>query len=245
MMNFFQRLKCLLKWQSNNIKGSTSLLRFLQGQLILFPILVGAIFLTISVVIANDLVAGIIKWTGLGIWLFGFVPLFVPSPIKEALRAVVLYLMYLYSIIALPVVTNSLNGDNRFILFQIVTPIFWSIIVLIVHTFAINKEGKYSWSEKKRKIILYLTIFPLYFIGIPAMIYSIMFSSRGISWIFWSLQMSLSMFLYVTWYYILYPLKHKEEFTNHSNNFSGSSKVIIPPKDTFWTDKQFDKNRFK
>ena len=190
----------------NNAKGPVPMWGTLTQVFVIFPLIMFMFFMTANTLI-NQYFFSSINIIAVVLELFSFIIILMSKLQSNFATGLITYIMGVVTYITAPFAVIGLGGGEQFLLFQLFVILLYPIIIFLLMLLLGGVDGQQVLKEKVISVIF----------GIPgaiiviSVILLILIGNPAASWLLFGLQLLFSPFLFLSWGYILYPLRHRSD----------------------------------
>lgn len=190
----------------NNAKGPVPMWGTLTQIFVIFPLIMFMFFMTANSLV-NQYVFSSINIIAVVLELLSFVIILMSKLQSNFATGLITYIMGVVTYITAPFAVIGLGGGEQFLLFQLFVILLYPIIIFLLMLLLGGVDGQQVLKEKVISVIF----------GIPgaiiviSVILLILIGNPAASWLLFGLQLLFSPFLFLSWGYILYPLRHRSD----------------------------------
>ena len=190
----------------NNAKGPVPMWGTLTQVFVIFPLIMFMFFMTANSLV-NQYVFSSINIIAVVLELLSFVIILMSKLQSNFATGLITYIMGVVTYITGPFAVIGLGGGEQFLLFQLFVILLYPIIIFLLMLLLGGVDGQQVLKEKVISVIF----------GIPgaiiviSVILLILIGNPAASWLLFGLQLLFSPFLFLSWGYILYPLRHRSD----------------------------------
>jgi len=190
----------------NNAKGPVPMWGTLTQIFVIFPLIMFMFFMTANSLV-NQYVFSSINIIAVVLELLSFVIILMSKLQSNFATGLITYIMGVVTYITAPFAVIGLGGGEQFLLFQLFAIFLYPIIIFLLMLLLGGVDGQQVLKEKVISVIF----------GIPgaiiviSVILLILIGNPAASWLLFGLQLLFSPFLFLSWGYILYPLRHRSD----------------------------------
>ena len=190
----------------NNAKGPVPMWGTLTQVFVIFPLIMFMFFMTANRLV-NQYVFSSINIIAVVLELLSFVIILMSKLQSNFATGLITYIMGVVTYITAPFAVIGLGGGEQFLLFQLFVILLYPIIIFLLMLLLGGVDGQQVLKEKVISVIF----------GIPgaiiviSVILLILIGNPAASWLLFGLQLLFSPFLFLSWGYILYPLRHRSD----------------------------------
>ena len=190
----------------NNAKGPVPMWGTLTQVFVIFPLIMFMFFMTANSLV-NQYVFSSINIIAVVLELLSFVIILMSKLQSNFATGLITYIMGVVTYITAPFAVIGLGGGKQFLLFHLFTIFLYPIIIFLLMLLLGGVDGQQVLKEKVISVIF----------GIPgaivviSVILLILIGNPAASWLLFGLQLLFSPFLFLSWGYILYPLRHRSD----------------------------------
>ena len=188
----------------NNAKGPVPMWGTLTQVFVIFPLIMFMFFMTANSLI-NQYFFSSINIIAVVLELFSFIIILMSKLQSNFATGLITYIMGVVTYITAPFAVIGLGGGEQFLLFQLFVILLYPIIIFLLMLLLGGVDGQQVLKQKVISVIF----------GIPgaivviSVILLILIGNPAASWLLFGLQLLFSPFLFLSWGYILYPLRHR------------------------------------
>lgn len=188
----------------NNAKGPVPMWGTLTQVFVIFPLIMFMFFMTANSLV-NQYVFSSINIIAVVLELFSFIIILMSKLQSNFATGLITYIMGVVTYITAPFAVIGLGGGEQFLLFQLFVILLYPIIIFLLMLLLGGVDGQQVLKQKVISVIF----------GIPgaivviSVILLILIGNPAASWLLFGLQLLFSPFLFLSWGYILYPLRHR------------------------------------
>jgi hypothetical protein len=188
----------------NNAKGPVPMWGTLTQVFVIFPLIMFMFFMTANSLV-NQYVFSSINIIAVVLELLSFVIILMSKLQSNFATGLITYIMGVVTYITGPFAVIGLGGGKQFLLFHLFAIFLYPIIIFLLMLLLGGVDGQQVLKEKVISVIF----------GIPGAIVVIseilliLIGNPAASWLLFGLQLLFSPFLFLSWGYILYPLRHR------------------------------------
>ena len=188
----------------NNAKGPVPMWGTLTQVFVIFPLIMFMFFMTANSLI-NQYFFSSINIIAVVLELFSFIIILMSKLQSNFATGLITYIMGVVTYITAPFAVIGLGGGEQFLLFQLFVILLYPIIVFLLMLLLGGVDGQQVLKQKVISVIF----------GIPgaiiviSVILLILIGNPAASWLLFGLQLLFSPLLFLSWGYILYPLRHR------------------------------------
>lgn len=248
-MGLIKRFKILLKYQSISVTSGVNQASNCSTLFIFYPIAFFMFYSTMSESELSLLVGKLILYAGIFIWGVAFlITILAFFKHNKFFTGLSLYLLGIYILFTLPISATTAwsGGSLKLIILQEVSIILWPVISYLVAAYSlVDKDGKIIQSDKIKKRFNYFISLPVLIVVPVALPLTYFISDYYCTYLFWSVSMLLANSLIKGWFFILYPLRHKDDGLMASDSPSTVQSQAVNALNDTLQDKHFDKDEFK
>ena len=190
----------------NNAKGPVPMWGTLTQVFVIFPLIMFMFFMA-SNSLVNQYVFNSINIIAVVLELFSFIIILMSKLQSNFATGLITYIMGVVTYITAPFAVIGLGGGEQFLLFQLFVILLYPIIIFLLMLLLGGVDGQQVLKQKVISVIfgipgaiIVISVFLLILIGNPAA-----------SWLLFGLQLLFSPLLFLSWGYILYPLRHRSD----------------------------------
>ena len=190
----------------NNAKGPVPMWGTLTQVFVIFPLIMFMFFMTANSLV-NQYVFSSINIIAVVLELLSFVIILMSKLQSNFATGLITYIMGVVTYITAPFAVIGLGGGEQFLLFQLFVILLYPIIIFLLMLLLGGVDGQQVLKQKVISVIF----------GIPgaiiviSVILLILIGNPAASWLLFGLQLLFSPFLFLSWGYILYPLRHRSD----------------------------------
>ncbi|MDU6721729.1 hypothetical protein [Streptococcus mitis] len=190
----------------NNAKGPVPMWGTLTQVFVIFPLIMFMFFMTANSLI-NQYFFSSINIIAVVLELLSFIIILMSKLQSNFATGLITYIMGVVTYITAPFAVIGLGGGEQFLLFQLFVILLYPIIIFLLMLLLGGVDGQQVLKEKVISVIF----------GIPgaiiviSVILLILIGNPAASWLLFGLQLLFSPFLFLSWGYILYPLRHRSD----------------------------------
>ena len=190
----------------NNAKGPVPMWGTLTQVFVIFPLIMFMFFMTANSLV-NQYVFSSINIIAVVLELLSFVIILMSKLQSNFATGLITYIMGVVTYITAPFAVIGLGGGKQFLLFHLFAIFLYPIIIFLLMLLLGGVDGQQVLKEKVISVIF----------GIPgaivviSVIVLILIGNPAASWLLFGLQLLFSPFLFLSWEYILYPLRHRSD----------------------------------
>ena len=190
----------------NNAKGPVPMWGTLTQVFVIFPLIMFMFFMTANSLV-NQYVFSSINIIAVVLELFSFIIILMSKLQSNFATGLITYIMGVVTYITAPFAVIGLGGGEQFLLFQLFVILLYPIIIFLLMLLLGGVDGQQVLKEKVISVIF----------GIPgaiiviSVILLILIGNPAASWLLFGLQLLFSPLLFLSWGYILYPLRHRSD----------------------------------
>ena len=190
----------------NNAKGPVPMWGTLTQVFVIFPLIMFMFFMAANSLV-NQYVFNSINIIAVVLELFSFIIILMSKLQSNFATGLITYIMGVVTYITAPFAVIGLGGGERFLLFHLFAIFLYPIIIFLLMLLLGGVDGQQVLKEKDISV----------FFGIPgaiiviSVILLILIGNPAASWLLFGLQLLFSPFLFLSWGYILYPLRHRSD----------------------------------
>ena len=188
----------------NNAKGPVPMWGTLTQVFVIFPLIMFMFFMTANSLI-NQYFFSSINIIAVVLELFSFIIILMSKLQSKFATGLMTYIMGVVTYITAPFAVIGLGGGEQFLLFQLFVILLYPIIIFLLMLLLGGVDGQQVLKQKVISVIF----------GIPgaiiviSVILLILIGNPAASWLLFGLQLLFSPLLFLSWGYILYPLRHR------------------------------------
>ena len=190
----------------NNAKGPVPMWGTLTQVFVIFPLIMFMFFMAANSLV-NQYVFNSINIIAVVLELFSFIIILMSKLQSNFATGLITYIMGVVTYITAPFAVIGLGGGEQFLLFQLFVILLYPIIIFLLMLLLGGVDGQQVLKEKVISVIF----------GIPgaivviSVILLILIGNPAASWLLFGLQLLFSPLLFLSWGYILYPLRHRSD----------------------------------
>ena len=190
----------------NNAKGPVSMWGTLTQVFVIFPLIMFMFFMTANSLV-NQYVFSSINIIAVVLELLSFVIILMSKLQSNFATGLITYIMGVVTYITAPFAVIGLGGGEQFLLFQLFVILLYPIIIFLLMLLLGGVDGQQVLKQKVISVIF----------GIPgaiiviSVVLLILIGNPAASWLLFGLQLLFSPLLFLSWGYILYPLRHRSD----------------------------------
>ena len=190
----------------NNAKGPVPMWGTLTQVFVIFPLIMFMFFMAANSLV-NQYVFNSINIIAVVLELFSFIIILMSKLQSNFATGLITYIMGVVTYITAPFAVIGLGGGEQFLLFQLFVILLYPIIIFLLMLLLGGVDGQQVLKQKVISVIF----------GIPgaiiviSVILLILIGNPAASWLLFGLQLLFSPFLFLSWGYILYPLRHRSD----------------------------------
>ena len=190
----------------NNAKGPVPMWGTLTQIFVIFPLIMFMFFMTANSLV-NQYVFSSINIIAVVLELLSFVIILMSKLQSNFATGLITYIMGVVTYITAPFAVIGLGGGKQFLLFHLFAIFLYPIIIFLLMLLLGGIDGQQVLKQKVISVIF----------GIPgaiiviSVILLILIGNPAASWLLFGLQLVFSPFLFLSWGYILYPLRHRSD----------------------------------
>ncbi len=188
----------------NNAKGPVPMWGTLTQVFVIFPLIMFMFFMTANSLI-NQYFFSSINIIAVVLELLSFIIILMSKLQSNFATGLITYIMGVVTYITAPFAEIGLGGGEQFLLFQLFVILLYPIIIFLLMLLLGGVDGQQVLKQKVISVIF----------GIPgaiiviSVILLILIGNPAASWLLFGLQLLFSPLLFLSWGYILYPLRHR------------------------------------
>ena len=188
----------------NNAKGPVPMWGTLTQVFVIFPLIMFMFFMTANSLI-NQYFFSSINIIAVVLELFSFIIILMSKLQSNFATGLITYIMGVVTYITAPFAVIGLGGGEQFLLFQLFVILLYPIIIFLLMLLLGGVDGQQVLKQKVISVIF----------GIPgaiiviSVILLILIGNPAASWLLFGLQLLFSPLLFLSWGYILNPLRHR------------------------------------
>ena len=190
----------------NNAKGPVPMWGTLTQVFVIFPLIMFMFFMTANSLV-NQYVFSSINIIAVVLELLSFVIILMSKLQSNFATGLITYIMGVVTYITAPFAVIGLGGGEQFLLFQLFVILLYPIIIFLLMLLLGGVDGQQVLKQKVISVIF----------GIPgaiiviSVVLLILIGNPAASWLLFGLQLLFSPLLFLSWGYILYPLRHRSD----------------------------------
>ena len=190
----------------NNAKGPVPMWGTLTQVFVIFPLIMFMFFMAANSLV-NQYVFNSINIIAVVLELFSFIIILMSKLQSNFATGLITYIMGVVTYITAPFAVIGLGGGEQFLLFQLFVILLYPIIIFLLMLLLGGVDGQQVLKQKVISVIF----------GIPgaiiviSVVLLILIGNPAASWLLFGLQLVFSPFLFLSWGYILYPLRHRSD----------------------------------
>ena len=190
----------------NNAKGPVPMWGTLTQVFVIFPLIMFMFFMA-SNSLVNQYVFNSINIIAVVLELFSFIIILMSKLQSNFATGLITYIMGVVTYITAPFAVIGLGGGEQFLLFQLFVILLYPIIIFLLMLLLGGVNGQQVLKQKVISVIF----------GIPgaiiviSVILLILIGNPAAAWLLFGLQLLFSPLLFLSWGYILYPLRHRSD----------------------------------
>ena len=190
----------------NNAKGPVPMWGTLTQVFVIFPLIMFMFFMAANSLV-NQYVFNSINIIAVVLELFSFIIILMSKLQSNFATGLITYIMGVVTYITAPFAVIGLGGGEQFLLFQLFVILLYPIIIFLLMLLLGGVDGQQVLKEKVISVIF----------GIPgaiiviSVVLLILIGNPAASWLLFGLQLLFSPLLFLSWGYILYPLRHRSD----------------------------------
>lgn len=190
----------------NNAKGPVPMWGTLTQVFVIFPLIMFMFFMTANSLV-NQYVFSSINIIAVVLELFSFIIILMSKLQSNFATGLITYIMGVVTYITAPFAVIGLGGGEQFLLFQLFVILLYPIIIFLLMLLLGGVDGQQVLKQKVISVIF----------GIPgaiiviSVVLLILIGNPAASWLLFGLQLLFSPLLFLSWGYILYPLRHRSD----------------------------------
>ena len=190
----------------NNAKGPVPMWGTLTQVFVIFPLIMFMFFMA-SNSLVNQYVFNSINIIAVVLELFSFIIILMSKLQSNFATGLITYIMGVVTYITATFAVIGLGGGEQFLLFQLFVILLYPIIIFLLMLLLGGVDGQQVLKQKVISVIF----------GIPgaiiviSVILLILIGNPAASWLLFGLQLLFSPLLFLSWGYILYPLRHRSD----------------------------------
>ena len=190
----------------NNAKGPVPMWGTLTQVFVIFPLIMFMFFMAANSLV-NQYVFISINIIAVVLELFSFIIILMSKLQSNFATGLITYIMGVVTYITAPFAVIGLGGGEQFLLFQLFVILLYPIIIFLLMLLLGGVDGQQVLKQKVISVIF----------GIPgaiiviSVVLLILIGNPAASWLLFGLQLLFSPLLFLSWGYILYPLRHRSD----------------------------------
>ena len=190
----------------NNAKGPVPMWGTLTQVFVIFPLIMFMFFMAANSLV-NQYVFNSITIIAVVLELFSFIIILMSKLQSNFATGLITYIMGVVTYITAPFAVIGLGGGEQFLLFQLFVILLYPIIIFLLMLLLGGVDGQQVLKQKVISVIF----------GIPgaiiviSVVLLILIGNPAASWLLFGLQLLFSPLLFLSWGYILYPLRHRSD----------------------------------
>ena len=190
----------------NNAKGPVPMWGTLTQVFVIFPLIMFMFFMAANSLV-NQYVFNSINIIAVVLELSSFIIILMSKLQSNFATGLITYIMGVVTYITAPFAVIGLGGGEQFLLFQLFVILLYPIIIFLLMLLLGGVDGQQVLKQKVISVIF----------GIPgaiiviSVVLLILIGNPAASWLLFGLQLLFSPFLFLSWGYILYPLRHRSD----------------------------------
>ena len=190
----------------NNAKGPVPMWGTLTQVFVIFPLIMFMFFMAANSLV-NQYVFNSINIIAVVLELSSFIIILMSKLQSNFATGLITYIMGVVTYITAPFAVIGLGGGEQFLLFQLFVILLYPIIIFLLMLLLGGVDGQQVLKQKVISVIF----------GIPgaiiviSVVLLILIGNPAASWLLFGLQLVFSPFLFLSWGYILYPLRHRSD----------------------------------
>ena len=190
----------------NNAKGPVPMWGTLTQVFVIFPLIMFMFFMTANSLV-NQYVFSSINIIAVVLELLSPVIILMSKLQSNFATGLITYIMGVVTYITAPFAVIGLGGGEQFLLFRLFAIFLYPIIIFLLMLLLGGVDGQQVLKEKVISVIF----------GIPgaiiviSVVLLILIGNPAASWLLFGLQLLFSPLLFLSWGYILYPLRHRSD----------------------------------
>ena len=190
----------------NNAKGPVPMWGTLTQVVVIFPLIMFMFFMTANSLV-NQYVFNVINIIAFVLELFSFIIILMSKLQSNFATGLITYIMGVVRYFTSLFAVFGLCFGEQFLLFQLFVILLYPIIIFLLMLLLGGVDGQQVLKQKVISVIF----------GIPgaiiviSVILLILIGNPAASWLLFGLQLLFSPLLFLSWGYILYPLRHKSD----------------------------------
>ncbi len=190
----------------NNAKGPVPMWWTLTQVFVIFPLIMFMFFMAANSLV-NQYVFNSINIIAVVLELFSFIIILMSKLQSNFATGLITYIMGVVTYITAPFAVIGLGGGEQFLLFQLFVILLYPIIIFLLMLLLGGVDGQQVLKQKVISVIF----------GIPgaiiviSVVLLILIGNPAASWLLFGLQLLFSPLLFLSWGYILYPLRHRSD----------------------------------
>ncbi|MEZ7616105.1 hypothetical protein O3651_04005 [Streptococcus sp. 27098_8_73] len=190
----------------NNAKGPVPMWGTLTQVFVIFPLIMFMFFMAANSLV-NQYVFNSINIIAVVLELSSFIIILMSKLQSNFATGLITYIMGVVTYITAPFAVIGLGGGEQFLLFQLFVILLYPIIIFLLMLLLGGVDGQQVLKQKVISVIF----------GIPgaiiviSVVLLILIGNPAASWLLFGLQLLFSPLLFLSWGYILYPLRHRSD----------------------------------
>ena len=190
----------------NNAKGPVPMWGTLTQVFVIFPLIMFMFFMAANSLV-NQYVFNSINIIAVVLELSSFIIILMSKLQSNFTTGLITYIMGVVTYITAPFAVIGLGGGEQFLLFQLFVILLYPIIIFLLMLLLGGVDGQQVLKQKVISVIF----------GIPgaiiviSVVLLILIGNPAASWLLFGLQLLFSPLLFLSWGYILYPLRHRSD----------------------------------
>ena len=190
----------------NNAKEPVPMWGTLTQVFVIFPLIMFMFFMAANSLV-NQYVFNSINIIAVVLELFSFIIILMSKLQSNFATGLITYIMGVVTYITAPFAVIGLGGGEQFLLFQLFVILLYPIIIFLLMLLLGGVDGQQVLKQKVISVIF----------GIPgaiiviSVVLLILIGNPAASWLLFGLQLLFSPLLFLSWGYILYPLRHRSD----------------------------------
>lgn len=190
----------------NNAKGPVPMWGTLTQVFVIFPLIMFMFFMAANSLV-NQYVFNSINIIAVVLELFSFIIILMSKLQSNFATGLITYIMGVVTYITAPFAVIGLGGGEQFLLFQLFVILLYPIIIFLLMLLLGGVDGQQVLKQKVISVIF----------GIPgaiiviSVVLLILIGNPAASWLLFGLQLLFPPLLFLSWGYILYPLRHRSD----------------------------------
>ena len=190
----------------NNAKVPVQMWGTLTQVFVIFPLIMFMFFMAANSLV-NQYVFNSINIIAVVLELFSFIIILMSKLQSNFATGLITYIMGVVTYITAPFAVIGLGGGEQFLLFQLFVILLYPIIIFLLMLLLGGVDGQQVLKQKVISVIF----------GIPgaiiviSVVLLILIGNPAASWLLFGLQLLFSPLIFLSWGYILYPLRHRSD----------------------------------